>query len=89
MFNYFSAVKKDIRDWAMFEEVRISSLENSLFGIWDGFLYDGLTEKARELGVPEFLVYRLERVVNHIEKYMENGGELHEDDIHTINLGLV
>jgi hypothetical protein len=82
MFNYFSTVKKDIVDWAMFEEVRISSFENTLFGIWDGYLYDGLIETAKELGVPEFLVYRLEKVVKHIEEF----ASISEEEVTNINL---
>ena len=82
----FSTVKRDIRDWAVCDDVEIPTLENQLFGLWDGYLYDGLIERCESLGVPKFLIYRLEDVVNHVEKYLENNGEIKENEVHSINL---
>ena len=84
-----SRLIEDVSDWAMWEEgVKFKNpVVNKLYGIWDGFLYDGLVEEARELGVPEFLCARLTDIVNHIEKYMAEGGEINENEAHAINLG--
>ena len=86
MFNKFSTVKRDICDWAVCDDVKISELENQLFGVWDGYLYDGLIERCEKLGVPTFLIYRLEEVVDHIEKYLENNGVITKNEVDSINL---
>lgn len=84
--HYFSTVKSDIKEWALFEDVSIRSLENQLFGLWDGYLYDGLTETAKGLGVPEFLSYRLGQVVKHIETFIQHNGGITEEEVTNINL---
>ena len=86
MFNNFSTVKKDICDWAVCEKIEIDILKNQLFGMWDGYLYDGLIERCENFNVPKFLIYRLEDVVNHVEKFMENCGEIKENEVNSINL---
>jgi hypothetical protein len=75
MFNEFSTVKKDICDWAVCADIEIPTLENQLFGIWDGYLYDGLDKACEFFGVPMFLIYRLKNVVTAIEKHNSVFGE--------------
>ena len=87
MFHYYSRVKSDIIDYLDWEEIRAKRLVNCLYGMWDGFLYDGLVDMAKEAGIPKFLVYRLERVIKFVEEYMANGGEITENEAHAINLG--
>lgn len=41
---------------------------NSLYGIWDGFLYDNIVEDAIAEGLPETLVDRIRTTVTFIKK---------------------
>jgi hypothetical protein len=83
-FDIFSSVFRRIR-----RSVDNPSLENKLYGIYDGFLYDGLVEKAKAAGADESDVELLSAVVDYIEAWIEIKGELSENEVHCINLGLV
>jgi len=92
IFDVFSSFFKDYSNWKFNEECNgkdCGSLTNKLYGIYDGFLYDGLVDEAKELGVPSHLVELLEAVVEYTESWIEIKGEVSEDEIHAINLGLV
>ena len=41
---------------------------NSLYGIWDGYLYDNIVEDAIAEGLPETLVDRIRTTVTFIKK---------------------
>ena len=92
IFDVFSSFFKNYRSWAWKEaknEKNVGSVTNKLYGIYDGYLYDGLVEEAKELGVPSYEVELLSAVVDYIHSWIELKGELSENDVHAINLGLI
>jgi len=55
-------LSQDKNPWS-FNEVA-----NSLYGIWDGYLYDNIIEEAMAEGLPESLVDRIKTTVTFIKK---------------------
>lgn len=91
IFDTFSEFFKNYRSWAFRVESNgkdVGSLTNKIYGIYDGFLYDGLVDEAKELGVPSYEVGLLSAVVDYIHAWIGLKGELSENDVHAINLGL-
>ena len=62
----------DVFEWAMWEDGKDihSDMYNKLFGIWDGYLYNGLVQECIDYGVPKFIVIRIQSVVDIIEEFI-------------------
>lgn len=60
-----------VEDYCMENEIsRFNEVSNGLMGIWDGFLYDGLADSARELGLSDAVISRIETTVKLIEDHI-------------------
>jgi len=50
------------------DQSTFNPITNMLNGIWDGYLYDTLITDAIADGIPKTIVYRIEKIVDFINK---------------------
>jgi len=93
IFDTFNEFFRNYRRWKFEIESNgiadLGELTNKIYGIYDGFLYNDLLELAKKFEVPTYEYLLLEAVVDYIEGWIERKGELDENEVHAINLGLI
>lgn len=76
MMNFHMQTITNVRDFSMKNNLSIfGGVNNMLAGIWDGFLYDGLLEDAKKIGLPQEDIHRIETTIKLIEEHIESNGE--------------
>lgn len=66
LVKFHSNTIRQVEDFFLDSEEVFNDTINMLYGIWDGYLYDGLVSEAKNSGLPNELVLRIEAIVDRI-----------------------
>ena len=73
MMTYHSTTVRQVEDFLMdTEQDLFNDLTNSLYGIWDGYLYTDLLQSAKKYSVTQEIMARIKITINFIMEKTHN-----------------